>query len=396
MRQATARLINSLVLLAVVLVAALTLTKSCSSRLSDVEGEAAPEPVAHVDFVPDDPGVAGTPGGWQSLQWNFAGPNGVNAPAAWDNLLAAGAPGGQGAIVAVVDTGIAYANRSPFRRSPDFAATRFVPGYDFVGGDRYPFDLHGHGTHVASTIAEETNNHLSVTGLAHGVLIMPVRVLNRYGAGTATGVARGIRFAADHGANVINLSLSFDPRTTAQQIPQVLDALDYAWDHGVVVVGSAGNRALKRVAYPARWRNVVAVGATTEHGCKASFSNFGPDLDLVAPGGGSDAAIAGDPNCVAGRRGRSIFQVTFRPPSVTNFGLRGFSGTSMAAPHVSATAAAVIASGVLGVGPAPDRVVERLAQTARDFGAPGRDDLYGSGLADAAAATAPPPAADPR
>ena len=378
-------------LLAIVLLAAAALTKSCSSRLSDERGEAAPEPVAHVDFVPDDPGVTGTPGGWQSLQWNFAGPNGVNAPVAWDNLLAAGAPGGHGAIVAVLDTGVAYANRSPFRRSPDLVSTRFVPGYDFVGGDPYPFDLHGHGTHVSSTIAEETNNRLGVTGLAHGVRIMPVRVLNRYGSGTATGVARGIRFAADHGADVINMSLSFALRTTPRQIPQVLAALDYAHDRGVVVVGSAGNSSRAQVAYPARWRNVVAVGATTEHGCKASFANFGQDLDLVAPGGGSDARLPGDPNCVAGRRGRSIFQITFRPPSVTNFGLRGFNGTSMAAPHVAATAAAVIASGVLGPDPLPELVVEQLARTARDLGAPGRDDAYGLGLVDAAAATAAPP-----
>lgn len=391
MRDATARLINSVVLVAIVLVAAALLAKSCTGP----RAEAAPEPVAHADFIPDDPGAAGRPGGWLDLQWNFAGDFGVNAPQAWDNLDALGAPGADGVTVAVVDTGVAYSDAYPFRRSPDLDAARFVAGWDFIGGDPYPRDLNGHGTHVASTIAEATDNAVGVTGLAYGVQLMPVRVLNRYGQGSATTVARGIRFAAEHGANVINLSLSFAPQTTSHQIPKVLEALDYADERGSVVVASAGNSGIASIPYPARWRNVLAVGATTEHGCKSSFSNFGANLDFVAPGGGSDAGIAGDPNCRRGRRGGAIYQLTFRPPSVRNFTLRGFAGTSMAAPHVAATAAAVLASGVLGADRSPARVAQRLAETARDLGAPGMDRYYGAGLVDAGAATAvqpqPPP-----
>ena len=352
-----------------------------------------PEAQAHADFIPDDPGATVQAGGWTTLQWNFTSPFGVGAEAAWDNLIAAGFPGGDGVTVAVVDTGVAYADRPPYRRSPDLSATRFVPGYDFVGLDPDPFDLNGHGTHVASTIAEETNNAVGVTGLAYGVRIMPVRVLNRNGAGSATTVARGIRFAADHGADVINLSLSFDLRTTAQQIPRVIEALDYAYARGSLVVASAGNRASSVLPYPARRPSVLAVGATTEYGCTASFSNYGSGLDLVAPGGGTDARLPGDVNCRAGRRGRAIYQMTFRPPALTRFALRGISGTSMAAPHVSATAALVIASGVLGPDPTPEAIAERLALTARDLGVPGYDKRYGSGLLDAAAATtASPPA----
>lgn len=395
MRHSAPRLINSVVLLAILVGAALLLGKACMARVGEAGSEALvlPEVQAHADFIPDDHGVAGHPAGWAGLQWNFAGPGGVDAPAAWDNLIAAGAPGGVGVTVAVVDSGIAYADRAPYRRSPDLSATRFVPGYDFVGNDPYPFDLNGHGTHVASTIAEETNNTLGVTGLAYGVQLMPVRVLNRYGAGNAATVSRGIRFAADHDADVINVSLSFNWRTTARQIPQVIQALDYARERGSLVVASAGNTARSTIPYPARRQSVVAVGATTEHGCLASFSNFGPDLDLTAPGGGADARLPADPSCRPGRRGRSIYQMTFRRPSVSSFGLRGFAGTSMATPHVSATAALVIASGVLGPDPSPATIVERLTQTARDHGSPGYDTRYGWGLANAAAATAAQPPA---
>jgi serine protease len=381
-----AKLINALFFLFLLLLV-VGIARGCASRIGNTGGEAAPEPRAHADFMPDDPGSSGKPGGWAELQWNFTGANGVEAPAAWDNLLADGHPGGDGVTVAVLDTGVAYADSYRYLRSPDLGATRFVPGYDFVGNDPYPFDLNGHGTHVASTIAEDTNNALGVAGLAYGVRIMPVRVLDRYGAGSATTVARGIRYAVDHGAQVLNLSLSFAYRTTAAQIPQVIQALEYARDRGSLVVASAGNSGRPVIPYPARLNNVLAVGATTEHACKASFSNYGPDLDLVAPGGGPDSGIAGDRNCRAGRLGRPIYQMTFRPPNVRSFYLRGFAGTSMAAPHVSATAALVISSGVLGANPSPERIAEQLTSTARDLGAPGEDRLYGWGLVNAAAAT---------
>ena len=353
---------------------------------------AAPDVVAHGAgaLIPNDPGRAGAPGDWQQLQWNFAGPFGVNAPEAWSNMVADGAPGGRGVIVAVLDTGVAYANRGPFRRSPDFSRFEFVNGYDFIAHNAFPNDRNGHGTFVAGTIAEATNNRYGLTGLAYGARIMPVRVLDSAGEGEASTIAEGVRFAANHGARVINLSLEFSSNVTASDIPELIEALRYARRRGVVVVAAAGNEAHTAIAYPARAPDVVAVGATTEHGCLADYSNDGAGLTLVAPGGGADANLPGDPNCRPEQpAGRDVYQVTLSGASTRRFGIpAGYEGTSMAAPHVAAVAALIIASGVLGRHPSPAEVVARLRATARKLGGGGDERLYGAGLVDAAAATA--------
>ena len=341
--------------------------------------------------IPNDTGGMRVAGGWARMQWNFAGPHGVNAPGAWANLERAGTPGGTGVTIAVLDTGVAYADRGQFRRSPDLAADTFVPGYDFVSNDPYPFDLHGHGTHVASTIAEQTNNGIGLTGLAYGAKIMPVRVLDASGDGLSTTVARGIRFAAGHGAKIINLSLNFDHAVKEGEIPELISAIDYAYSRGSLVVSAVGNDGASSIAFPARATHVVAVGATTEDGCLSSFSNRGAGLDLVAPGGGTDAQIRDEAECSPGRRGRPVYQVTTARGRVNQFVISGrFVGTSMATPHVSAVAALVVASGILGPDPSPDAIEHRLLETARDLGRPGYDTRYGWGLLDAAAATAAP------
>ncbi len=354
---------------------------------------AEPNWIAHASFVPDDPGRTSAPGGWQDLQWNFLdSPSGVNAPAAWDNLIAAGHPGGAGVVVAVVDSGVAYRDYQRFKRSPDLTQ-RLRQGYDFIDNDRFPLDENGHGTHVASTIAETANNGIALTGLAYGATIMPVRVLDRFGDGDSAAIASGIRYAAAHGAQVINLSFEFDPTISRLKIPDILSALRYARRKNALVVGAAGNTSAPVVAYPARADDVLSVGAITEHGCQARYSNRGSNLDLSAPGGGRDAALTGDPHCFPGAEpGRNISQLTFTG-SVRRFGLpTDFEGTSMAAPHVSATAALVIASGVLGPHPTPAALEQHLKATADDLGKPGPDTDYGAGKVDAARATAPLPA----
>lgn len=349
-------------------------------------------PLAHAaGYLPNDPGRGTTPGGWQTDQWNFTGPYGVNALTAWQQLIDAGRPGGYGTTVAVLDTGLAYRSAYPYRKSPDIDPMQVVRGYDFVSNDPRPYDINGHGTHVASTIAETTNNAIGLTGLAYGVKIMPVRVLDDTAVGDPPAIAKGIRWATDHGADVINLSLEFDPLVKAGQLPDVLAAARYARDKGVVLVGASGNEGERSVSLPARSSLVISVGATTEHGCLSAFSNTGLGLDLVAPGGGSDADLPGDTRCVPEDDSlRDIFQLTLTGPRRDRFGIpSNYEGTSMAAPHVAATAALVLASGVLGPDPTPAAVKTRLEATARDLGVPGPDRRYGAGLLDAAAATAP-------
>jgi serine protease len=369
--------------------------KAAALRRKEGVVSATPNWIARISgFVPNDPGREPFPGGWQAIQWNFLPGTGVNAPDAWDNLIRAGKPGGRGVTVAVLDTGVAYANRGRFRRSPDLSAKRFKRGYDFVDGDKYPNDHNGHGTHVASTIAETAGNGIGVTGLAYGASIMPVRVLDRVGEGDSVAISRGIRFAARRGAKIINLSFEFSSTVTADQIPDILSALRYARSKGVLVVGASGNASASAVAYPARASRVLSVGAVTEHLCQADYANVGAGLDIVAPGGGPDAALDAEPDRCRPHEppGRDIYQYTFTG-SVRRFGLPGgYMGTSMAAPHVSAISALVVASGVLGPDPSPTAIEQHLKATSVDLGRPGPDPRYGTGLVDAARATAPPPA----
>jgi serine protease len=350
--------------------------------------------------LPDDPGSSGRPGGWRLDQWNFLAGTGVDAPLAWSNLIAAGRPGGLGVTVAVLDTGLAYENRGRYRRDPDISRYRLAPGRDFcahagrgldpcAGQDAHPDDDNGHGTHVASTIGEATGNGIGETGLAYGVTLMPVRVLDRFGNGDEGSISAGIQYAARHGAQVINLSFEFGALVKrADDVPEIVRAVRDARLRGAIVVAAAGNGSAPRVAYPAALPGVVSVGAVTADGCLAKYSDSGPGLDLVAPGGGRDAGLY-QPGCFPRRPGRPILQMTFTRKDKSFHLPTSFDGTSMATPHVSATAALVIASGVLGPKPSPGAIERRLKATARDLGAPGRDSIYGSGMVDAGAATSP-------
>lgn len=346
-------------------------------------------------FIPNDPGK-GAAGEWSQVQWNFAGPWGVNALAAWSRLRDVGREGGAGAVVAIVDTGVAYETIGRYRRSPDINQSSIVKPYDFVNNDRHANDPNGHGTHVASTVIEATNNAIGVTGLAYGASLMPLRALDRAGFGDEFTMSRAIRYAARNGADVINLSLEFDLSLRKRDIPLILGAIRFARERGALVVGAAGNQGFSRVAYPAKSGDALAVGATTRRGCLAEYSDWGSGLDLVAPGGGSDYgfldARAGSTdlqNCRFRGVDSPIYQMTFAR-NLRRFKLAGgFVGTSMAAPHVAATAALVIASGVIGENPTPDDIAIQLTGTARDLGVPGKDRRYGYGLVDAGAAVTP-------
>jgi serine protease len=362
-----------------------------------------PEP-----FDPDDDGtieaVPGssttTPGGWAARQWDFLdytgtptsklpiSPGGIDAVGAWANLEAEGRPGAEGIVVAVLDSGIAYRDYgSQYLRSPDFSPEEFVPGYDFVDHDRLPLDENGHGTFVAATIAEQTNNGIGLTGLAYNAKLMPVRVLGRNNIGFANRIAKGIHFAVAHHANVINMSFNFE---CGAQVPQVDEALREAYARGIVTVASGGNfssSAANCVSEPATGPRVIGVGGTTEGGCMGSYSLAGKGIDVVAPGGGKP--IAGCPSVLS----RPIYQVTLKKGTTNQFAIPStFEGTSMAAAHVSGVVAMILASGVIPTGLSPKAkvraVTKRLEVTARSLGYPRTEQ--GAGLIDAARATALP------
>jgi serine protease len=351
--------------------------------------------------IPNDPGtltgLPGVPGGWVSKQWNFlpwegpgtpilpASPGGIDAIGAWENLEAVRRPGGRGITIAVLDTGIAYrAFGSRFRRSPDFTAGQFVKGHDFVNGSAMALDRNGHGTHVAGTIAEKTNNGVGLTGLAYRAKLMPVRVLDRLGRGRADDITAGIVFAADHEADVINMSFNFG---CGKKVPSVAQAIHYATRRGAVVVASVGNLGSEScVSPPATIPGVIGVGGTTQGGCIGNYSLAGNDVDLVAPGGGEPDAA-----CESVLMG-PILQVTFRAGKERRFGEpTDYVGTSMAAAHVSGLAALVLASGLIDRskkgGSIQAQVATRLKKTARSLGI--SPLLEGAGLIDAARATDP-------
>jgi len=351
--------------------------------------------------IPNDPGtltgLPGVPGGWVSKQWNFlpwegpgtpvlpTSPGGINAIGAWENLEAVRRPGGRGITVAVLDTGIAYrAFGSRFRRSPDFTAAQFVKGHDFVNGSSMPLDRNGHGTHVAGTIAEKTNNGVGLTGLAYRAKLMPVRVLDRLGRGRADDITAGIMFAADHEADVINMSFNFG---CGKKVPSVAQAIHYATRRGAVVVASVGNLGSEScVSPPATIPGVIGVGGTTQGGCIGNYSLAGNGVDLVAPGGGEP-----DATCASVLMS-PILQVTFRAGKERRFGEpTDYVGTSMAAAHVSGLAALVLASGLVDRtkkgGSIQAQVATRLKKTARSLGI--SPLLEGAGLIDAARATDP-------
>jgi len=373
-------------------------------RRSPAVASAGPRLVARLaDDGLDDTGLASrsaaAAGGWAQAQWDLTGPFGIDAPGAWALARAGGRAPGEGVTVAVVDTGLAYANRPPYRRSPDISPAHVARGYDFIAGDPYPNDRQGHGTFVASTIIATPNNRYGMVGIAYGAKVMPVRVLNGDATGKAGPIARGMRWAVDHGADIINVSIELvDQLTGAPESmtvdPQIREAVRYAAAHNVLVVGAAGNSASPDVPSTRLNSDILYVGGSTEHGCLGDYSNFGHGVDLVAPGGGADAQIAGDPHChPEAPRGRNVEQVSFKRPDIDSFriirdgtGRPGLSGTSMSAPHAAAVAALVLGAGVLGPHPTPAEIQKRLTSTARNLGTGATSRYYGAGLLDAAAA----------
>jgi serine protease len=318
---------------------------------------AEPNYYATVCSVPND--------AYYPLQWNFTL---INLPDAWDISTGKNINTGEGVVVAVVDTGI-----NPFGRDGfgTLAGNRLMLGYNAISGIRGGVDLNQHGTHVAGTIGQETDNGIGVAGIAYNARLLPVKALSFLGGGFYYSIINGIRWATDNGADVINLSLGGSAHSALLE-----EAVDYAYEKGVTVVAAAGNDGTDNVLYPAAFEHCIAVGAVRYDKQLASYSNYGDEIDLVAPGGDPGANESID------SFEEGILQETFWAFGI-GWGYWFSSGTSMASPHVAGVAALV-----KSVHPeyGPDEIRQVLQDTAQDLGAPGWDERYGYGLVDAYAA----------
>ncbi len=296
------------------------------------------------------------------LQWHMEQ---IRAPEAWSRTA------GQDAVVAVIDTGVAWKDAPGVRQLPDLAGTEFVAGETFIAGLPEGLDDHAHGSHVAGTIAQTTHNGVGVTGVAYKAKIMPLKVLSKDGRGNVGGIANAIRYAADNGAHVINMSLGgpLPSRVLAK-------AIEYAHSKGVTTVCAAGNERRSRVGYPAANKHAVAVSAVDYGRQLTWYSNWGKAIDVAAPGGDTRTDKNGDgfPD--------GVLQNTIKIQDPMANDYLWFQGTSMASPHAAGVAALIISAGVTN----PDEVERIMKETARHPTDLEWDQKYGAGIIDAAAA----------
>lgn len=329
------------------------------------------------------PAASATNDTYRAKQWGL---DRIQAEQAW------GVTTGTGVLVAVVDTGVDLTH-------PDLQANIASSGADFSepngtcvrspgkGGTKTctqdgAQDKNGHGTHVAGIIGAVANNGIGVAGVAPGVRILPVRVLDAEGSGTTDQIASGIRYAADQGAKVINLSLGFlsgvgEVVKVVGALDPVYKSIDYAYSKGAVVVFAAGNDAVPVCAEPAAHPKVICVGATDKNDVKSFYSNSDATLskNYVSAPGGDALSCSGD-----------IFSTYLASAPDASYcstdkAYEALAGTSMAAPHVAGVAALLAAKGLTN-----DAIANCINATADDLGAPGRDSLYGYGRVNASRA----------
>ena len=260
------------------------------NKLEEVE-YAEPNHMLKAFYTPNDPFFA--------YQY---GPQKVQAPDAWDVTTSNG-----NIKIAIIDTGVQL-------NHPELAI-KLWPGYNFVEGNLTPNDGNGHGTHVAGIAGALTENSLGIAGIAPSASIIPVRALDNSGNGTLSNIANAITYSTNAGAKVINLSLG-----SSQGSITLENAINHAWNQGVVIVAAAGNEASNTLTYPAAYQNVIAVASTDINDQKSDFSNYGTWVEVSAPG--------------------STILSTY-----TGSYYAYLSGTSMACPHVAGLAALLAAQG---------------------------------------------------
>lgn len=301
-----------------------------------------PDYLVHIQATPDDPAFF--------QQWNLSM---LNLSQTWENYK-----GNKSVTVAVIDTGILFDH-------PDLR-DNIVPGYDFIDNDDYPLDTDpdfSHGTHVAGIIGAMTNNSIGIAGINWDIQIMPVRVIGPGGTGGYSTLVAGINWAVDNGANIINLSLA-GPVDSAV----LREAIQNAINNGVTVVAAAGNNGTTPLLYPANYPEVISVGAIGPTKKRAYYSNYGPNLDLVAPGG-DNSIFTQKYNMILSTSG---YMGTAAPVYKYTWA----QGTSMAAPHVTGLIALLYSAGMTE----PAFIQEHLKKTADDLGPAGPDNEYGAGL----------------
>jgi len=298
--------------------------------------EAVEESIQYKAFdAPNDP--------LYSQQWNLEI---IGAEHGWQE------GSGEGITVAVLDTGVAPVQ--------DLNPKYLKKGVSFVSGEPTSVDFNGHGTHVAGTIAQYTNNKYGAAGIAPKASILPIKVLSKQGFGQSEWIASGIDEAVDQGADIINLSLG----GTSSRVINV--AIDKALQRNVIVIAAAGNTGKKGVSSPAKRKGVIAVSATDRNDELAPYSSWGKEIFISAPGGNKKQPHGG------------IIQETV---SGEKSDFLEFQGTSMATPHVSGAVAIL-----LGTGVQPEEIPDVLKKSAYDLGTQGHDTKFGHGRLDLAAA----------
>ncbi len=301
-------------------------------------------------------------------QWNFQQ---IEMEAAWD-INRGGIPS---VIVAVIDSGVAYENFNQFGRAPDLAGVNFVHPFDFVDNNTHANDQDGHGTHVCGTIAQSTNNGYGSTGIAFNCSIMPLRVVGSEGTATHGDIAEALRWAADHGARIANMSLGGTGGTST-----VSNALRDTFNQGMLSFASNGNDAddpdwNTGIDFPANDTNCVAVNATRLDRTRSYYSQYGSGAELSAPGGDTRVDQDGDGHT------DGVVQESYGN-SFNTFRFYWWQGTSMASPHAAGVGALIASMGVTE----PTVIRNLLRETAVDAGPAGYDEEYGYGIVNARAA----------